>query len=300
MAIPVVASFTENSSTGASSFTLTKPASVAAGDLLVIIAANDDTTDLTQFTGDAIPGFTQISYIGSSVMDIHIAAFYRVADGTEGASFTVTATSSDDLTAWCLRITGANRWAPIDAVNDGYSAAIIDAIIPAVTTTVNDCLVLACNAYDGGDNGTYTITGTGWTSVDQNVTATGTGNLSAGVAQRDQATAGAGTACTFNASGAASDGNHGFQFAIAPVNSPNTLAGITKDDAGAALGSCDVYCWKKNGNDSWVFIGYQVSNATTGAYSFATEDTDASYMVVASKADTPHVFDVTDYVLAPV
>jgi hypothetical protein len=300
MAIPVLVSFTENSSTGASSRVLTKPASVAVGDLLVIIAATDDTSNLMQFKGNAIPGFTEIGGLGNSSMDVHIAAFYRVVDGTEGASFTVTSSSSDDFTCWCLRITGANRWNPIDAIDDGYATSTVDAVIPAVTTTVNDCLVLACHAYDGGDNGTYTITGTGWTSVDQNKTGSGSGNLSAGVARRDQATAGAGTACTFNASGSLSDGNVGFQFAIAPVNSPNTLAGITKDNDGAALGSCDVYCWKKLGDDSWLFIGHQVSNGTTGAYSFATEDTDASYMVVASKADSPHVFDVTDYVLAPV
>lgn len=301
MAIPVVASFTENSSIGSASLALTKPASVVAGNLLVILAASDDATSIPQFTHQSVAGFHHFYHGGDSSTDIHIAAFYRVADGTEGASFTVNAQSSDDFTCWCLRITGANRWNPIDVVGYGVSGSAASEVIDSITTTVNDCLAFYLFAYDGGDNGTWTTTGTGWSSSDVNTTATGSGNLQAGWGTKSQATAGATGAVTVTGGAALIDGTHGFQFAIAPAAPTHKIDGITKDKDGVALGSCDVYCFKNIGNDSFRFIGYQVSNATTGAYSFANlEDNNAQYLVISRKAGAPNVFDVTDFVLTPV
>ena len=48
-----------------------------------------------------------------------------------------------------------------------------------------------------------------------------------------------------------------------------TVAGITKDNSGVALGSCDVYLFRDNGGDTATYIAYQESNSVTGAYSFA-------------------------------
>ncbi len=79
------------------------------------------------------------------------------------------------------------------------------------------------------------------------------------------------------------------------------LEGITKDNEGSALGSCKCFLVKDNGDDTYTFVAYQLSNAATGAYSFTgLTDNDAAYQVIAWKDDTPHVFDVTDHVLQPV
>jgi hypothetical protein len=72
-----------------------------------------------------------------------------------------------------------------------------------------------------------------------------------------------------------------------------TVAGITKDNAGTALGSCDVYLFRDNGNDTATYIAYVESNSVTGAYSF-TVFPGSTYFVVAFKGGATPVMDVTD------
>jgi len=72
-----------------------------------------------------------------------------------------------------------------------------------------------------------------------------------------------------------------------------TVAGITKDNAGVALGSCDVYLFRDNGGDTATYIAYQESNSVTGAYSFAVFP-GSTYFVVAFKGGATPVMDVTD------
>jgi hypothetical protein len=80
-----------------------------------------------------------------------------------------------------------------------------------------------------------------------------------------------------------------------------TIAGITKDNSGSILGSCEVFLLRDVGGNVFNFIAHTTSNAGTGAYSFTgLVNGSASYMVIAWKDNTPHVFDATDYVLQPV
>ena len=79
------------------------------------------------------------------------------------------------------------------------------------------------------------------------------------------------------------------------------IDGITKDKDGTALGSCHTFLVKDNLDDTYTYKAYQLSNSSTGAYSFTgLVDNDANYQVIAWKDDTPHVFDVTDHILTPV
>jgi len=78
-----------------------------------------------------------------------------------------------------------------------------------------------------------------------------------------------------------------------------TVAGITKDNAGVALGSCDVYLFRDNGGDTATYIAYQESNSVTGAYSF-TVFPGSAYFVVAFKGGATPVMDVTYRDLAAV
>lgn len=77
------------------------------------------------------------------------------------------------------------------------------------------------------------------------------------------------------------------------------VAGITKDNAGNVLGSCDVYLFLDNGDNTVTFIAHAVSNPTTGAYSFGT-GAGSTYFVVAFKAGAPNVMDVTDRTIVAV
>lgn len=78
-----------------------------------------------------------------------------------------------------------------------------------------------------------------------------------------------------------------------------TVAGITKDNAGVALGSCDVYLFRDNGNDTATYIAYVESGVADGTYSF-TVFPGSSYFVVAFKGGATPVMDVTYRDLAAV
>jgi len=102
MAIPVVQSFTSNTSVPGSSVTLTKPSGVQVGDLLLLIVGNDDSTNTQQFDTFVESGRTWelIRETGNASNDCHIAAFWRISDGTEDTTVDVTAQSSDDIFGW--------------------------------------------------------------------------------------------------------------------------------------------------------------------------------------------------------
>jgi len=98
-------------------------------------------------------------------------------------------------------------------------------------------------------------------------------------------------------SGIASGEAHG---ATTVVPTTFKLEGYTKDKNGSVLGSCKCFLFKDNLDNTLTYVGYTLSNASTGAYSFTgIEDGLAQYLVVAWKDDTPHVFDCTDHVLQP-
>ncbi len=78
-----------------------------------------------------------------------------------------------------------------------------------------------------------------------------------------------------------------------------TVAGITKDKDGNALGSCTVYLFRDNGNSTATFIAATTSNAVTGAYSF-TQFAGSTYFVVAFLAGATPVMDTTDRTLVAV
>jgi len=78
------------------------------------------------------------------------------------------------------------------------------------------------------------------------------------------------------------------------------LEGVTKDNAGSVLGTCECFLCKDNGDNTASFIDYDQSDGS-GNYSFTgIQDNDAAYFVISWKDNTPHVFDVTDHVLQPV
>jgi len=79
------------------------------------------------------------------------------------------------------------------------------------------------------------------------------------------------------------------------------IDGITKNNSGTALGSCETFLIKDNQDQTASFLAHQVSNVSTGAYSFTgLTDDSTSYIVISWKDDDPHVFDTTDHILKPV
>jgi len=218
MAVPVVQSQTEAAVTGAS-LTLTKPSGVVAGDLLLIIVANDNATDTAQWDDSTLkpPGFTLINEAGTSTSDCHCAAFFRIADGSEGSTIDVPAQSSNDYVGFYARITGAHPSSPINVVGADISIGNATTItVGSIFPFDDDTLAVAVVGTDGGDMVPHAVSGTGWTL--QNDVAQGTNNgVSGGWASKNMGAAGATGSCVFDWNGSVSDGASGFQFAIAPA-----------------------------------------------------------------------------------
>lgn len=124
MAVPVVASFTEKNdvTTDASSITLTKPGSVAAGDLLLIIVINDAGVSTAQWNNTTLKptGFTFINTAGDANTDCHAGAFWRIADGSEGATISVPCATASDYIGWYIRVTGADTTTPVNEIGRAH------------------------------------------------------------------------------------------------------------------------------------------------------------------------------------
>lgn len=78
-----------------------------------------------------------------------------------------------------------------------------------------------------------------------------------------------------------------------PVTNPTkAVAGVTRNSAGAVVGGCTVYLIRQSDG---LRCQTQVSNATTGAYSFPRDTSDPyNYRVLAVLAGSPETHGVTD------
>jgi hypothetical protein len=190
-----------------SATTPAKPASTAAGDLLVIFWEAD-------IGGTAAStGFTAAGRVVESTSGHSAGYLWKIATGSEGASFTVTGIGGAFSECFCVRYTGTHQTTPINVSSTGSSnnAAII---APDITSTVNSCMEVCGVSYDGGNNnGTAP---TGWTKRLSN-----NGN-NWYFAERAQASAGATGTTDFSADGNTTGGNIAPHFCIAPPASGST------------------------------------------------------------------------------
>lgn len=238
MAIPVIATQSPNAESGSptTALTVNKPSGVVSGDLLIIMVVNDENSSTPQFDDvtNKPTGFTAVGVGGSGNSDCHYGIYWRIADGTEGSSFSCPCATSNDMAGICFRITGHDQTSPIDVVGaNTQSGAASNVDITEVTTTKDNCLVLAMTAYDGGDGDPFTITGTGWTG-DSFDGGDGTGaGVTLGWAQKDQATAGLTGSVEFRQDTQA-DGYEGRMFAI------------VEDQSGASIVPQAMYHYQHN------------------------------------------------------
>lgn len=214
MTVPVIETWLVNGSTGPSAtLTCNKPSGVATGDLLVLIPFNENASSTAQFTNNK-SGWTFVKNCGNTTSDCHIGLFWRIADGTEGSSETVTATTAEAWGMWYLRISGVDASDVVEATGSSVivgSAASI--AITGVTTVESDCLVLYFHSFDGGDGFPFSVAGTGFAEVDDYQTGTsGSVDVSASFGYRDMATPGASGTATVTAS--STDGFAGYQIAF--------------------------------------------------------------------------------------
>ncbi len=240
MACPVIASWTTNDS-GASTttaLTLTKPGSVAVGDLLLLLVGSDDASASPNW--NTVAGWTRFVSANDNVADADLACYWRIADGSEDATIEITAGSADERYGWYLRVTGAHASSPIHVVGTPQATGSANPhVVDEIETTVADCLAFYVLAWDGGDVGSFAVAGAGWAEVDEVITATASGDAAGCWGTKDMGVAGwtgDATVTTGN-----SDGATRVQFAISPpyegstivVNPPDSIA----DAIASAVGS---------------------------------------------------------------
>ncbi len=304
-AVPTVQGFqtTSSGATSVASLNMTAPSGITAGELLMIIVANDDTTGTAQFSNN-LSGWNFIGTSGNGTAQAHIGAFWRVANGTEG-SVTVDAQSADNMYGWYIRIAGANTANPINVSNFTQSAADSNSrAIPQVVTTSDNTLAVYGLSFDGGDGDPFSISGTGWAEQ---------GELTAGTAGTDGAgvwgtksVASAGGTVDATVGSAVSDGAAYFQLAINPqVNATGGgdwyMSGSSYlSDGGNTTEIANGIGGVTNENTTLLTPngGIRTFNSLTGALTLLTTNyVEFEYAIVASTTATQgntYCFRVTD------
>lgn len=122
------------------SFSVNKPAGAASGDLLVALHNEDVFGTDAAMTAPA--GWTQqgATYSGSGSARGKI--WYRVVDGSEGASFSFGQDDTSSLIMLC--VTGQDATTPfnVSATWSQGGSAQTDHIAPSITPSANDCLLV--------------------------------------------------------------------------------------------------------------------------------------------------------------
>ena len=101
MAFPTVATSNSGTNAATTTHTLNLPASVAVGDLLIAMFATDLAPTFTWPSG-----WTELVADNPNGINCKAGARYRIADGTEGASISITTDASEESAYVTLRITG--------------------------------------------------------------------------------------------------------------------------------------------------------------------------------------------------
>jgi hypothetical protein len=132
--------------------TVTKPTSTAQGDLLIAAVSVD---------GDVRPslaapgGWTAIHLgpvgPGSGLAQQTFAVYWKLAGAGEPVSYQFNWTNNKQAYAWVMRFTGHDATSPINATayQNGAGGALLAIPSPAVTTTIDNAMILRLGGFDG-------------------------------------------------------------------------------------------------------------------------------------------------------
>ena len=213
MAYPVIAGVAPDNTGAGTSHVFSIPGSISAGNLLVVIFG------CQQVVGIGWPaGWTEVHERQGSAISVAVA--YRIADGGEGATITVTTTGSCRGTQISYRVTGAHASAAPEVVSSTQSSTS-SPDPPAVTPTWGSAETLwiaavnrAGNTAPTGYPASYSLNQThqAGSAADNGVAAAGR--------QNTIATENPGTFAF-----AAADGSVPLTIAIRPAAAPAVFAG---------------------------------------------------------------------------
>jgi len=153
--------------------TLSPPAGTSAGDLLVAAVATDGDT-----SGSLAPpggqGWTQVD-LNHYISEVTLGAWWKLAGASE-PSHQFTWSGAEQAYAWVMRFTGHDGTDPIDVLSSNGTAGT-SPTSPAVTTSVDNALILRLGAFDGDEVTLDTPGLTGHTAITMDTSA-GSGQVS--------------------------------------------------------------------------------------------------------------------------
>lgn len=289
MTFPVIAD-TNSSEVGAgTNHTVNLPANISNGDLLLIFFATDGDNTITNWNG-----FTELVSESNGTANF-FAIGYKNASGSEGGTIDITTSVSEPSSHVTYRITGWDSGQiPQASTVAEASSNTPNPTILTPTGGAKDYLWILAAGWDR--NRTISAWNANFTLDRLYISGGGSGDCSVGISARNENVASKDPgSITINTA----DTWCAWTVAVHPITATYSLTGITKDNSGSVLGSCECYLVKDNLDDTYTFIAYQLSNGS-GVYNFTgITDNDANYQVISWKDGTP-VMDCTDHVLQPV
>ncbi len=179
MAFPTVVTQSEGSTaTDTTAHVITLPSGIVSGDLILIVLSVDMSGSDNSFTWPA--GYTELFDDSAGSKDCSFTAGYRFADGTEGATITVTSTQTEDDAWEAWRISGAHAsTAPeVGSFANGEDTAPEP---PNLTPSwgAEDTLWFAIAVRNVGSTNTYTGFPANYTDVTGNEVNSTTGSAAA-------------------------------------------------------------------------------------------------------------------------
>jgi len=134
--------------TDTTSVTVSTPPATSAGDLLVAAVATDGDTSLT-LAPPGGQGWTQVS-LNDYINEVTLGAWWKLAGASEPGTHQFTWSGAEQAYAWIMRFTGHDPADPVDVFSTN-SANSSSPSSPAVTTAVDNALVLRLGAFDCDD-----------------------------------------------------------------------------------------------------------------------------------------------------
>src|SRR6187200_2816128 len=252
--------------TGATSVSVTKPTGVQANDLLVahVMVTGNVTASI------AGSGWTAITS-GTAANQATQASFYRIAGGSEPASYSFTWTGSQAAAATVTAYYGVLSSSPFDVFSAIASTNNTTSVTAGtLTTTANDDIVLAF--FGSASNSTYTPPG-GWNERGD----IGTTGISGSVADEIKVTAGATGNVSATSTVSARVWGHQAAFKV-----DNVTPSVTMSDPGSPVtGTITLQTSAASDVDSYVAqVQFQRSPAGAGSWTnVGAADTTSPYSV---------------------
>lgn len=199
---------------GGATLTVAKPAGTVEGELLIAAMAFDgNLTEQSQLTA---PGWDWV-LLRTQGTRVNLAVLSKIATASEPANYTFDWSSGDAAYMWIMRFNGQDPSNPIhDYTLHGGSSST--PTTPAVTTTVDGCLILRVAAFDDDDVDEANPGLAGHTLITMDESASGNNTTSGAAGYAILETAGTAPAANFSLT--ASEEYSAATIAIAPEVTP--------------------------------------------------------------------------------